>query len=60
MHQYFPNVFTFNLLTYGILCNKRKVKNMSEPIELTNITIIQEDTPNKIRKAYIGNFEEPI
>lgn len=33
---------------------------MSEPIELTKITIIQKDTANKIREAYIGNFEEPV
>ncbi|SEN63405.1 hypothetical protein SAMN05192533_11656 [Mesobacillus persicus] len=33
---------------------------MSEPIELTKIKVIQEDTPNKIRKAYIGKFEEPV
>jgi hypothetical protein len=36
------------------------MKPLSEPIELTKITIIQEDTPNKIRKAYIGQFDEPI
>ncbi|WP_026692068.1 hypothetical protein [Peribacillus kribbensis] len=33
---------------------------MSKPIELTQITIIQKDTPNKIREAYIEGFEEPI
>ncbi|MDC3417378.1 hypothetical protein [Aquibacillus salsiterrae] len=33
---------------------------MGKPIELTKISIIQEDTANKIRKAYIGNFEEPL
>lgn len=33
---------------------------MSEPIELTEIQVIQVDTPNKIRHAYIGSFEEPV
>jgi hypothetical protein len=33
---------------------------MSEPIELTKITIIQKDTANKIREAYISGFEEPL
>ncbi len=33
---------------------------MSEPIELTKITIIQKDTANKIREAYIGEFKEPV
>lgn len=33
---------------------------MSNPIELTKILIIQVDTPNKIRNAYIGDFEEPV
>lgn len=33
---------------------------MSEPIELTEITIIQKDTANKIREAYINGFEEPV
>lgn len=36
------------------------MNGLSEPIELTKIKIIQEDTPNKIRKAYIGQFEEPV
>lgn len=43
-----------------ILILKRGGSNLSKPIELTKITIIQEDTPNKIRKAYIGNFQEPL
>ncbi|RBW69592.1 hypothetical protein [Bacillus taeanensis] len=33
---------------------------MSEPIALTKITIIQKDTANKIREAYIEGFEEPL
>ncbi|MRH43461.1 hypothetical protein GH741_12310 [Aquibacillus halophilus] len=33
---------------------------MSNPIELTKITIVQKDTANKIRQAYIGDFEEPV
>nr|WP_263327355.1 hypothetical protein [Neobacillus sp. Marseille-Q6967] len=33
---------------------------MSKPIALTEITIIQKDTPNKIREAYISGFEEPV
>ncbi|TLS36963.1 hypothetical protein [Pseudalkalibacillus caeni] len=33
---------------------------MSKPIELTEIKIIQKDTANKIREAYIGDFEEPV
>nr|WP_244532659.1 hypothetical protein [Mesobacillus persicus] len=36
------------------------MERLSEPIELTKIKVIQEDTPNKIRKAYIGKFEEPV
>lgn len=33
---------------------------MTEPIALTKIKIIQEDTPNKIRKAYIEGFSDPF
>jgi hypothetical protein len=33
---------------------------MGKPEELTEITIIQKDTPNKIREAYIGSFKEPV
>ncbi|WP_209121278.1 hypothetical protein [Alkalihalobacillus sp. BA299] len=33
---------------------------MSKPIKLTNITIVQKDTANKIREAYIEGFEEPV
>ncbi|TWT09345.1 hypothetical protein [Planomicrobium sp. CPCC 101079] len=33
---------------------------MSEPIELTKITIIQKDTANKVREAYIGDFPDPV
>lgn len=33
---------------------------MSEPIELTNITIIQKDTSNKVREAFIEGFEDPL
>jgi uncharacterized OsmC-like protein len=33
---------------------------LDKPIELTNITIIQDDTPNKIRRAFIGDFKEPV
>ena len=33
---------------------------MSEPIELTEITILQKDTANKIRQANINGFEEPV
>jgi hypothetical protein len=33
---------------------------MGKPEELTEITIIQKDTPNKIREAYIGDFEKPV
>lgn len=34
---------------------------MSKPIALTEITIIQKDTANKIREAYIAGFEgEPV
>ena len=33
---------------------------MSKPIELTEITIVQKDTKNKIREAHIGKFEEPV
>jgi hypothetical protein len=33
---------------------------MSEPIALTKITVIQKDTPNKIREAYIEGFEVPL
>lgn len=33
---------------------------MNEPIELSEITVYQKDTPNKIRQAYIKGFEEPI
>jgi hypothetical protein len=31
---------------------------MKEAIEISKITIIQDERPN--RRAYIGNFEEPI
>jgi hypothetical protein len=31
---------------------------MSEPIEISKITIIQDEGPN--RRAYIGNFTEPF
>lgn len=31
---------------------------MSEPIEISKITIIQDERPN--RRAYISNFKEPI
>ncbi|MFG6116739.1 hypothetical protein ACGTN9_16430 [Halobacillus sp. MO56] len=31
---------------------------MSDPIEISRITIIQEERPN--RRAYIADFEEPI
>ncbi|MGJ9384179.1 hypothetical protein [Salipaludibacillus sp. CF4.18] len=33
---------------------------MSEPIELTEITILQKDTANKIREATISGFDEPV
>ncbi|MCM3585760.1 hypothetical protein M3182_08365 [Mesobacillus maritimus] len=33
---------------------------MSKPIALTNITIYQEDTRNKVKKAYVDGFEEPL
>lgn len=33
---------------------------MSKPIALTNITIYQEDTGNKIRKAVIDGFDDPL
>jgi hypothetical protein len=33
---------------------------LSKPIALTNITIYQEDTANKIRKAIIDGFEDPL
>ncbi|MGD6965775.1 hypothetical protein FZC78_12240 [Rossellomorea vietnamensis] len=33
---------------------------MGKPEELTEITIIQKDTANKIREAYIGEFKEPV
>lgn len=33
---------------------------MDNIIELTNITIIQKDTANKIREAFIGDFKEPV
>ncbi|WP_409254210.1 hypothetical protein V1502_10025 [Bacillus sp. SCS-153A] len=33
---------------------------MGKPVELTEISIVQKDTPNKIREAYIGKFEEPF
>ncbi len=33
---------------------------MSKPIELTEINVFQMDTPNKIRHAYIGKFNEPV
>lgn len=33
---------------------------MSEPIALTKITVLQKDTPNKIREAYIDGFSEPL
>ncbi|WP_077622979.1 hypothetical protein [Sediminibacillus massiliensis] len=33
---------------------------MSEPVALTEITIYQKDTANKIREAYIDGFEEPL
>ncbi|WP_028782549.1 hypothetical protein [Thalassobacillus devorans] len=31
---------------------------MSDPIEISRITIIQEERPN--RRAYIADFEEPV
>ncbi|MCM3611070.1 hypothetical protein M4S82_07365 [Planococcus sp. MERTA32b] len=33
---------------------------MSDIIELTKITILQKDTANKIREAYIGDFKDPV
>lgn len=33
---------------------------MSKPIALSEITIFQKDTPNKIREAYVKGFEEPF
>jgi hypothetical protein len=33
---------------------------MSKPIALTKITVYQEDTANKIRKAYIDGFDDPM
>ncbi|MBT2757742.1 hypothetical protein J7E71_17795 [Mesobacillus foraminis] len=33
---------------------------MSEPIALTKIMVYQEDTANKIRKAYIDGFNDPL
>jgi hypothetical protein len=36
------------------------MSNLSEQIELSKITILQEDTQNKIRKAYISDFTEPV
>ncbi|MDN4525851.1 hypothetical protein [Fictibacillus fluitans] len=33
---------------------------MSNPIALTSITIFQEDTKNKVRRAYIGEFPDPV
>ncbi|WP_415816193.1 hypothetical protein [Mesobacillus thioparans] len=33
---------------------------MSEPIALTKITVIQKDTSNKIKVAYIDGFQEPL
>ena len=33
---------------------------MSKPTVLTDITIFQKDSPNKVRHAYIGEFPEPV
>ena len=33
---------------------------MNEPIELTKVKVIQVNTPDKIRHAYIEGFEEPV
>jgi hypothetical protein len=33
---------------------------MSKPIALTKITVYQEDTANRIRKAYIDGFDDPM
>ncbi|WP_121612391.1 hypothetical protein [Mesobacillus foraminis] len=33
---------------------------MSEPIALTKIMVYQEDKANKIRKAYIDGFNDPL
>lgn len=33
---------------------------MSEPIALTKITVLQKDTANKVREAYIDGFGEPL
>lgn len=33
---------------------------MSEPIALSEITIFQKDTQNKVRQAYIQGFDEPF
>ena len=33
---------------------------LSKPIALTNITIFQEDFTNKVKKAYVEGFEEPL
>ncbi|WP_088105450.1 hypothetical protein [Halalkalibacter urbisdiaboli] len=33
---------------------------MTKPIALTNITIIQKDTANKIRHAFIEGFDAPL
>lgn len=33
---------------------------MTDPIELTEITILQKDTANKVRQAVINGFDEPV
>lgn len=43
-----------------VIVNRRMVIIVSKIIELTKITVIQKDTVNKIREAYIGDFKEPI
>lgn len=45
---------------YTLYADKKEAKKMSEPIALSEISIIQKDTPNKIREAYIKGFDEPI
>ncbi len=33
---------------------------MNKPVELTKIRIIQEKRSDRIRRAYVGNFDEPL
>ncbi len=49
-----------NLSIMVVITKKGGIVSLSDPIALTKITVIQKDTPNKIREAYIDGFQEPL